>query len=354
VFGDGNTTVAILSASALLWGVHALVLRGIKEAAAINTIATVAKIVPIVIFIGYAIWAFQFVTFQSNGAGPSVRSIAEQVRGTMLLTVFVFVGVEGASVYSRYASKRSDVGVATVLGFLSVLSLLVLVTLLSYGVLPRADLASLRTPSMAGVMEAIVGRWGAVFISIGLLISILGNYLSWSLLAAEVLHSAAKNNTMPAFLASENANKSPSGALWLTNIVIQGFLIVSWFAEQAFVMALKMTSSMTLIPYLFVAAYGFKLAQTGETYDLQPTSRTKDWIVGFVAMIYAAAMIYAGGAKFVLLSALIYAPGTVLYWLARREQKLRLFTWVESLVFAVAVAAALIALRGLMTGAFTI
>jgi arginine:ornithine antiporter/lysine permease len=357
VFGDGNTTVAILSASALLWGVHALVLRGIKEAAAINTIATVAKIVPIVIFIGYAIWAFQFVTFQSNfwgGAGPSVRSIAEQVRGTMLLTVFVFVGVEGASVYSRYASKRSDVGVATVLGFLSVLSLLVLVTLLSYGVLPRADLASLRTPSMAGVMEAIVGRWGAVFISIGLLISILGNYLSWSLLAAEVLHSAAKNNTMPAFLASENANKSPSGALWLTNIVIQGFLIVSWFAEQAFVMALKMTSSMTLIPYLFVAAYGFKLAQTGETYDLQPTSRTKDWILGFVAMIYAAAMIYAGGAKFVLLSALIYAPGTVLYWLARREQKLRLFTWVESLVFAVAVASALIALRGLMTGAFTI
>jgi arginine:ornithine antiporter/lysine permease len=207
---------------------------------------------------------------------------------------------------------------------------------------------------MAGVMEAIVGRWGAVFISIGLLISILGNYLSWSLLAAEVLHSAAKNNTMPAFLASENANNSPAGALWLTNIVIQGFLIVSWFAEQAFVMALKMTSSMTLIPYLFVAAYGFKLAQTGETYDLQPKSRTKDWIVGFVAMIYAAAMIYAGGAKFVLLSALIYAPGTLLFWLARREQKRRLFTWVESLVFAVAVAAAIIALRGLMTGTITI
>jgi arginine:ornithine antiporter/lysine permease len=357
VFGDGNTTVAILSASALLWGVHYLVLRGIREATAINTIATVAKIVPIVIFIAYAMWAFQFVTFHSNlwgGADPSIRSVAEQVRGTMLLTVFVFVGVEGASVYSRYATKRSDVGVATVLGFLSVLSLLVLVTLLSYGVLLQADLASLRTPSMAGVMEAVVGRWGAVFISIGLLISVLGNYLSWSLLAAEVLHSAAKNNTMPAFLAVENANNSPAGALWMTNIVIQGFLVVSWFAEQAFVMALKMTSSMTLIPYLFVAAYGFKLAQTGETYDLQPEFRTKDWIVGFIATFYAAAMIYAGGAKFVLLSALIYAPGTVLYWLARREQKLRLFTWFESLVFSITVAAAIIALRGLTTGMITI
>jgi amino acid transporter len=58
----------------------------------------------------------------------------------MLLTVFVFVGIEGASVYSRYARDRNDVGIATVLGFLGVLCLLMLVTLLSYGILPRADL----------------------------------------------------------------------------------------------------------------------------------------------------------------------------------------------------------------------
>ena len=47
VFGDGTTPVAIVGASVLLWGVHFLILRGIKEAAALNTIATVAKIVPI-------------------------------------------------------------------------------------------------------------------------------------------------------------------------------------------------------------------------------------------------------------------------------------------------------------------
>src|SRR5260370_33484204 len=113
---------------------------------------------------------------------------------------------------------------------------------------------------MAGVMETIVGPWGKVFISIGRLISILGNYLSWPRLAAEVLYSAAGQRTMPSFPARENANKVPSAALWLTNIVIQVFLIVTWFAEYAFTMALKMTSSMTLIPYLLVAAYGLKLA----------------------------------------------------------------------------------------------
>ena len=72
----------------------------------------------------------------------------EQVNGTMLATVFVFLGVEGASVYSRYARKRQDVGRATVLGFLSVLAVFASVTIVSYGILPRNELAKLRQPSM--------------------------------------------------------------------------------------------------------------------------------------------------------------------------------------------------------------
>jgi arginine:ornithine antiporter / lysine permease len=240
IFGDGTTPVTIVAASALLWAVRVLILRGVKEAAALNTIATFAKIVPIAVFIVVAIVGFQADIFALNfwgGEAASVGNVASQVRASMLVTVFLFVGIEGASVYSRYAKNRNDVGIATVLGFLGVLCLLVLVTMLSYGVLLRPDLAALASPSMAGVMEAIVGPWGKVFISIGLLISVLGNYLSWSLLAAEVLYSAAGQRTMPAFLARENRNKAPVGALWLTNAVIQVFLLFTWFAEYAFTIA---------------------------------------------------------------------------------------------------------------------
>ena len=74
----------------------------------------------------------------------------------MLTTVFVFIGIEGASVYSRYAQKRSDVGAATIFGFVGVTALMVLVTLLSYAVLQRAEIAGLRQPSMATVLEAVV------------------------------------------------------------------------------------------------------------------------------------------------------------------------------------------------------
>jgi arginine:ornithine antiporter/lysine permease len=357
VFGDGTTPTAIVSASALLWGVHFLILRGVREAAALNTIATAAKIVPIGLFIVVAGAAFKADVFALNfwgGEEPTFDNVASQARNSMLVTVFLFVGIEGASVYSRYARNRDDVGIATVLGFLGVLCLLVLVTMLSYGVLLRPELAALASPSMAGVMEAIVGPWGKVFISIGLLISVLGNYLSWSLLAAEVVYSAAQNRTMPSFLARENENKVPAGALWLTNAVIQVFLIVTWFAEYAFNLALKMTSAMTLLPYLLVAAYGLKLAWTGETYGSDRRSRNVDWMRGAIATAYAAGMLYAGGSKFLMLSALLYAPGTILFVIARREQNKPVFTRIEWLLFGVVAAVAIAALYSLTSGAISI
>jgi arginine:ornithine antiporter/lysine permease len=357
VFGDGTTPIAIVAASLLLWGVHFLILRGIKEAAALNAIATYAKIVPILFFIVIVLFSFKTDVFAQNFWGEedaTIANVLHQVRNTMLVTVFVFVGIEGASVYSRYAKNRNDVGIATVTGFLGVLCLLVLVTMLSYGILPRPELAALAKPSMAGVLEAIVGHWGRVFISIGLLISVLGNYLSWSLLAAEVVHSAAVNQTMPSFLARENSKKVPVGALWLTNIVIQSFLLVTYFAEYAFTLALKMTSSMTLVPYLLVAAYALKLAWTAETYRADRRSRVVDGIRAAIATIYAAGMIYSGGRTLLLLAAILYGPGTALFIMARLEQRKTAFTIVEAIMFGAILVAAGIGLYSLATGIISI
>jgi arginine:ornithine antiporter / lysine permease len=119
-----------------------------------------------------------------------VRSLFNQVTDTMLVTTFVFLGVEGASVYSRFA-RREDVGRATLLGFLSVLAIFAAVTMVSYGVLPRAELANTHPPSMAAVLESVVGPWGATFISIGVIISVQGAYLAWTLINAEVLYTPA-------------------------------------------------------------------------------------------------------------------------------------------------------------------
>jgi arginine:ornithine antiporter/lysine permease len=356
VFGEGNTVVAIVVASVGIWLFHFMILRGVQQAAVINSIVTVAKIIPILAFIVILIFAFRMDLFRGNfyGGEGLEGGILSQVRATMLVTVFVFLGIEGASVYSRYARERADVGKATILGFIVVTSLMVLVSMLPYSVLPRADIAGMRQPSMATVLEAVVGHWGAIFVSLGLIVSVLGAYLAWSLICAEVLFTAAKTEDMPAIFAKENENKVPANALWMTNIIVQLFVITTYFSRDAFALMLNLTSAMSLIPYLFVAAYGLMISKRGETYQLRPEERTRDLIMAAIAVIYTVFMILAGGLKFILLSAVLYAPGTILYIWARREQNKTVFVSSDWIIFIVAVIGAVVGIYGLATGMVTI
>ena len=357
IFGEGNTVPAVVISSILLWIFQFLILRGVKQAATLNKIATIAKIIPILIFILLVALSFKYGIFRANfwgGGQYELGNLFGQVRGTMMVSVFVFLGVEGASVYSRYAKKRSDVGVATVMGFIGVLCLMVLITTLSFGVLPRADLAGLRNPSMAGVLEAVVGRWGAIFVSAGLIISVLGAYLSWTLLAAEVLFSAAETEMMPSFLARQNVKAVPSAALWLTTIMVQIFLVLTLFAQYAFTLALELTSSMTLIPYFLVAAYALQLGWRGETYETEPRQRRRDLTIAGLAVLYTAWLLFAAGMKYLLLSAVIYGPGTVLFFLARQEQGEPVFRLHEKVAFVAASVLAVIAIWAIASGVIAI
>jgi arginine:ornithine antiporter/lysine permease len=352
VFGDGNTAVAIGFASVGIWLFHFLILRGVQQAAFINSIVTVAKIIPIVVFVILTFFAFKMDLFHYNlFGGDLTNGLFEQVKATMLVTVFVFIGIEGASVYSRYAKERADVGKATIMGFIAVTTLMVLVTLLPYAVLQRADIAGMRQPSMAGVLESVVGPWGAIFVSVGLIISVLGAYLAWALICAEVMFAAGKSKDMPKVFAKVNKNNVPVTALWVTSIIIQLLVISTYWSRDAFALMLNLTSATTLIPYFFVAAYGLMIAHRGETYKTRPKERMRDLIVAALAVGYTLFMIYAGGLKFILLSAILFAPGTILYYIARREQGKAVFDKISDwVIFGAIVAAAIYCLNGLVTG----
>ncbi len=349
-FGNGNTVSAIVVASIGIWAFHFLILKGVQQAASINAVVTVAKIIPIILFIVILVVAFKADLFRANLWGSfSEVGLMEQVRRTMMVTVFVFLGIEGASVYSRYATKRSHVGVATLTGFAVVLCLMVLVSLLPYAVMEQGEIAGLRQPSMAGVLSHVVGPWGAVFVSVGLLVSVLGAYLAWSLICAEVLYAASRNNDMPKAFSRKNQNGVPSTALWVSNGVVQLFVISTYWSSDAFSLMLNLTSVMSLIPYLLVAGYGFTLARRGGIHSPQET-RTRDLTLAGIAVAYTAFMVLAGGLQYMLLSALLYAPGTALYFWARAEQGRRVFQGYELGLFLLACVGAIAAIVGLSNG----
>jgi arginine:ornithine antiporter/lysine permease len=325
--------------------------RGVQGAAVINRIVTIAKVIPILVFIFLVLFALDPQVFADNlGGGTGYGSLFTQVKGTMLVTVFVFLGVEGASVYSRHAKRREDVGRATILGFLSVFAIFASVTIVSYGVLPASELAQLRQPSMAAVLESVVGDWGKAFVSVGLIVSVLGAYLAWTLMAAEVLFVAAKDEDMPRFLARTRAGDVPFPALVLSTILVQVMLVVTLFSEDAFNFALDLTSALTLIPFLLAAAYAFKLALTRETYTDQPEGRSRELLVGALATLYTAFLLFAAGPRFILVSFIIYAPATILFVMTRREQGRQLFSPAELVILAVSVVGAIVGVVALAAG----
>ncbi|MEO9229453.1 MAG: arginine-ornithine antiporter [Devosia sp.] len=344
-FGDGNTWQAVIGASAVLWLIHALILSGVKQAAFANVITTIAKVAPIILLIVVVILAFRMDVFTMDFTGlatPKLGSVLDQVKSTMLITLWVFIGIEGASVVSGRARKRKDIGVATFAGFITTLSIYALVSLLSLGVISRPELAALKNPSMAGVLEHVVGAWGAVLINIALVVSVLGAFLAWTLLAAEVPYVSSRDGTMPRFFGKENRNGAPSTSLWITNGLVQLFLILTMVANSTYLSLLYIASTAILIPYIFSGAYALKLAMTGEAYK-PGENRGRDLLAGGVATLYGVWLVYAAGTTYLLMAAMLYAPGIAIYVWARRENRQKLFTPIEVVIALGIVVAAVIA-----------
>ncbi|MGR2752513.1 basic amino acid/polyamine antiporter [Agromyces arachidis] len=355
VLGEGDTWPAFLISVAAVWGVYLLIRQGVREAAAINFIVTVAKLVPLALFLVLVIFFFDWDVFVGNlsgDAGPAGgEALFTQVQGTMLITVFVFLGIEGASVYSRYARKRSDVGRATVLGFLSVLALFASVSILSYGILPQAEIAELPQPSAGGVLEAAVGPWGGAFVRIGLIISVLGAYLAWQLLAADVVFAAAKDRDLPRYFAHLNAREVPERAVLWTSILVTVILFLVQFVSDALDFTLDLTAALSLTPYALASAYAVKIAVQRDGYaDVAPGRRTRELVIAVISTAYTLFLIWAAGFVFLFLACILLAPATALYVVARRQQQARVFTPAGLVVFIAIVVFAVIGVALLVTG----
>jgi len=311
IFGDGNTWQAMLGASVLLWLVHWLVLRGVQTAASINLMATLGKLVPLLLFIVLAVMAFNYDRFRVDFSGVTLgQPLWEQVKQTMLITLWVFIGVEGAVVVSARARQKKDVGRATLLAVLAALLVYLLVTLLSLGVVPRAELAGMRNPSMAGLMTRLMGHWGDAVIAIGLIISVCGAYLSWTIMAAEVPLIAAQQGAFPRSIARQNRHNAPAASLWLTNGSIQVCLILIAVTGADYNNLLTIASEMILVPYLLVGLYLIKVVR-GQHKPLAMA-------IGLGASLYGIWLLYASGPLHLMMSVVLYTPGLLLFLFARR------------------------------------
>lgn len=348
IFGNGNNIYSIIGASIVVWSVHFLILRGVTTATFINTVVTFAKLIPPLIFLISAILAFKFNIFSVDIWGQSTGSnLFDQVNSTMQTAVWVFIGIEGAVVFSGRAKKKSDIGKASILALLIMVSVYVLISVLSLGIMTRPELAKLQTPAMAYVLEKVVGPWGAALVNLGVIISIFGAILAWTLFAAELPYAAAKEEAFPAFFAKESPKGAPINSLLVTNSCVQVFLVSFLFTQSAYRFGFALASSAILIPYGFTALFQLK---SSLKEPIGAPGRTRNIIIGLLASIYSVYLIYAGGFDYLLLTMIAYTLGLILYAKMRKDTGKPIFQGKEVVAAVVVLMLCILCIYQMITG----
>ena len=184
----------------------------------------------------------------------------------------------------------------------------------------QEQLAGVANPSTAGILEKIVGPWGAWLMNIGLLVSVLTSWLAWTMVTAQIPQAAAEDGTFPKIFAKENANDSPSVSLNVTSMAMQLFLLFVYFSNNAWNTMLSITSVMVLPAYFASCAYLWKICEDGEYPNNIFYKRSAALITSIIGSIYALWLIYAAGLNYLLMAVVIITLGIPVYICARKEQ----------------------------------
>ena len=358
-FEGGNNLLSCVCASIFLWVLVILVSRGVKEAAGVNVIVTIAKCVPLAMFVLSIVLLGKFdpAIFMDNFWGePGGPDFGTQVVSTMIALVWVFTGIEASVVVSGRAKYAKDVGRAAAIGFVGVFVLYLLISILSLGIMPRAEMAELATPSMAGILEHAIGPAGAAIVNLGVVLSLMGAMLGYVIISAETPFEAARQGVFPKAFAKMNKNEAPIVTTLVSAGITQLFLILSVFSESTYQFFYACAVNTILVPYVCSAAYYMKIAwQNKHLENLGKNGLAKARFFGTLGFIYTIFLVWTGGVQGIMITTILFTPGIIVYAIGQRQRsKPILPNAVDKVIAAIIVIAMVVSIYLIATGTFTI
>ncbi|OBT13935.1 hypothetical protein A9264_02010 [Vibrio sp. UCD-FRSSP16_10] len=304
----GIETVALCSA--LLWGMNAIALRGTASSSFINIISTICKLIGLIVIIAIILYSFEPAKLSVDvwGEQQHLGSVMTQIQSTMMVTLWCFVGIEGAVVLSGRARKKSDIGKATLIGFLVAISMYSLISILSFGILPQQELAQLSNPSAASLLAVAIGPFGHLLVNICVLVSVFGALIAWTMLVAEVPYEAGKVGEFPKFFSRTNKNEAPVAALNVSTIFMQFCVLLVVMFENVYLAAINIASVMVLPCYFLSCLYLLKISINHKELGLE--KRNYGYVIlSAVAALFCAWLIAAAGLKYQLMATILYTIG---------------------------------------------
>ena len=272
----------------------------------------------------------------------------------MLVTLWVFIGIEGAVVMSDKSDAKT-VSRATLLGFFVTMLLYVLISVLPFGVMTQAQLSGIAPPSTAAILGSIVGKWGEYFVNGGVLISVLACWLVWTMLVAELPWAAAKDGTYPKVFARTNANGAANVSLWVSTAVMQLMMLLVYFSNNAWNVMLSITGVMIMPAYLGATGFLWKLMAQGQYPDSAKIGKKTAWVSSVLGTVYGVWLVYAAGLEYMIAGTVFFALGNLVFMWARRQHAPdeAMFTKIELIVAVVLVVLGAAALWMLFSGHLT-
>lgn len=326
-FLPGNTIPCIIIAFIVMWALTYLVIRGVESAAFLNAIVMVCKVAAIAVTLIFGIFLFNAGIFTADFWGnvydnavaagqyghdaAPLGGVGTQIFNCMIIMMWCFVGIEGASVVSSRAARKTDVGKATLIGFICLMLIYVGASVLPYGYMSSTEVAALDYPALVYVFSSMAPGWGGPFISIAIIISILGSWLSFTILPAETTSEMADYKLLPASWGKLNSHNAPSMSLLIVGACTQAFLIVLLFSADAYDFAFSMCTVAIAITWAFAAAYQAK-------WGVQNKNMVQA-AIGFVAVAFQVIGVLFNGWSFLLLTCVGYIPGFFIYVKARKD-----------------------------------
>lgn len=328
-FTNGSNIWGTIGASIISWIMVALAMRGVRVNAMMNLVGTVCKIVPVLIFIVAMITVFQLGTFLHGFWGMSADghvlafnwdNVMSQASNTMLVTLWLFIGIEGAVVISGNAKSQKAVSQATTFGYLSVLIVYVLVSLLPLGLYSSSTIAGMANPSMATIMTMEFGDWGGVLVNVGVIISVVAAWLVWLVMISQMLLYGAHDGVFPKRFKQRNRHGAPSFSLLMAGVVCQVLLIGCHFLSgSAWNTMISITSVLAMPCYLMCCLFLWKIVLAPQWRENGRFSRGYAAVTAVFGTIFALYLVYSAGLDYLLIGCVVYALGIPLFIVGRRQ-----------------------------------
>lgn len=284
--------------------------RGIQQSARLVNVLTVAKLLPLVVFILAGLWHVDAARLV-----PASTVTVDQALAAGLLLIFTFGGFDVISVPAgEAADPRRDVPAAFVVTVVVVTAVYTLAQVVASGTVP--DLAASRTP-LADSAQITMGAGGALLVGLGSIFAMSGNIAGQVLAGSRYLFALAEQGDLPRWFARVHPRfHTPSNATIFTTVVTLALALSGSFATLAAVAALA-----RLLVYAGTCAATLALRSPRATGLVAPATFVVPLgpVVPVLGLVISLGVIFGATAQQLAAGAAFLALGALLFAIARRR-----------------------------------